>query len=429
MRATLARATVRYDAFMKVYEVGGAVRDALLGLPVRERDWVVVGATPEELVAKGFRRVGKDFPVFLHPETSEEYALARTERKTAPGYAGFTFDTAATVTLEQDLMRRDLTINAMARDSDGKIIDPWSGQADLAARQLRHVSPAFREDPLRVLRVARFAARFAPLGFTVAPATLELMKEIVAAGEIEALRPERVWQETVRALATPRPDVYFETLRLCTALARSFPEVDALFGVPQPERWHPEIDTGVHTMMALRMAAELATSEPVRFAVLTHDLGKGTTPREALPSHHGHEHRSEQLLAKLCERLPVPNRFRELATLVARYHGEVHRAAELRPQTVLKLIMAVDGLRQPERFEEFLLACEADARGRLGLEQRAYPQAERLRTALRAARAVDAGEVRARRNVEGAELGKALHDARLAAIKAALRGSATVDQE
>jgi tRNA nucleotidyltransferase (CCA-adding enzyme) len=429
MAAPKARATLRYDAFMEIYEVGGAVRDALLGLPVKERDWVVVGATPEELVAKGFRRVGKDFPVFLHPETGEEYALARTERKVGAGYTGFAFDTAATVTLEQDLMRRDLTINAIARASDGKLIDPCSGQTDLAARLLRHVSPAFREDPLRVLRVARFAARFAPLGFTVAPATLDLMKEIVVAGEIEALRPERVWQETVKGLATPRPDVYFETLRRCGALARLLPEVDSLFGVPQPERWHPEIDTGVHTLMALRMAAELSARETVRFAVLTHDLGKGATPRELLPRHHGHEHRSEQLLARVCERLPVPNRFRELATLVARYHGEVHRAAELRPQTVLKLIMAVDGLRQPDRFEEFLLACEADARGRLGLERRAYPQADRLRTALRAARCVEAGEVRARHNVEGAELGKALHDARLAAVKAALRESAPVDEK
>jgi tRNA nucleotidyltransferase (CCA-adding enzyme) len=279
------------------------------------------------------------------------------------------------------------------------------------------------------LRVARFAARFAPLGFTVAPATLELMKEIVAAGEIEALRPERVWQETVKGLAAPRPDVYFETLRRCGALARLLPEVEALFGVPQPERWHPEIDTGVHTLMALRLAAELSDRETVRFAVLTHDLGKGATPRELWPRHHGHEHRSEQLLAQVCERLPVPNRFRELATLVARYHGEVHRAAELRPQTVLKLIMAVDGLRQPDRFEEFLLACEADARGRLGLERRAYPQADRLRMAWRAARGVEAGEVRARHNVEGAELGKALHDARLAAIKLALRDSAPVDEK
>jgi tRNA nucleotidyltransferase (CCA-adding enzyme) len=414
---------------MKVYEVGGAVRDALLGLPVRERDWVVVGATPDELIAQGFRRVGKDFPVFLHPETGEEYALARTERKTGPGYTGFAFDTSSTVTLEQDLMRRDLTINAMARGGDGELIDPWSGQADLAARLLRHVSPAFREDPLRVLRVARFAARFAPLGFKVASATLALMKDIVAAGEMEALRPERVWQETVKALATPRPDVYFETLRSCSALQRVFPEVDALFGVPQPERWHPEIDTGVHTLMALRLAAELGGSETVRFAVLTHDLGKGTTPTALLPRHHGHEHRSEELLGRLCERLPVPNRFRELALLVARYHGQVHKAEELKPQTVLKLIMAADGLRQPERFEELLLACEADARGRAGLAARPYPQAARLRTALAAARAVEASEVRSRHNVEGAALGRALHDARLAAIKAALRESTAIDEE
>ena len=367
---------------MRVYEVGGAVRDALLGLPVTEHDWVVVGASADELAARGFRRVGKDFPVFLHPDTGEEYALARTERKTAPGYTGFEFDAAPTVTLEQDLMRRDLTINAIARAEDGELVDPWSGRADLAARVLRHVSPAFSEDPLRVLRVARFAARFAPLGFVIAPETLELMREIVAAGEMEALRPERVWQETVKALATERPDVYVETLRTCNALARVFPEVDALFGVPQPERWHPEIDTGVHVLMALRMAAQLSRSETVRFAVLTHDLGKGTTPSAMLPSHHGHEQRSEELLDRLCARLPVPNRFRDLALLVARHHGTVHKAAELKPQTVLRLIMAADGLRQPERFDEFLLACEADARGRKGLEQRPYGQGERLRAAL-----------------------------------------------
>jgi tRNA nucleotidyltransferase (CCA-adding enzyme) len=406
---------------MEIYEVGGAVRDALLGLPVRERDWVVVGATADDLTAQGFKRVGKDFPVFLHPKTGEEYALARTERKTGRGYTGFTFDTAATVTLEQDLERRDLTINAIARSRDGEIIDPWAGRADLEARVLRHVSPAFREDPLRVLRFARFAGRFAPLGFTVAPATLVLMKEIVAAGEIEALTVERVWQETVKGLRTDRPDVYFEVLRSCGALQRLFPEVDALFGVPQPEKWHPEIDTGVHLLMALRVAAELATSETVRFAVLTHDLGKATTPRIFLPAHHGHERRSVALLEKLCARLPVPNKFRELAVLVARHHGVVHKAAELRPQTVLKLIIETDGVRQPERFEEFLLACEADARGRKGLRERPYPQADRLRTALRAARGVDASSVRAERNVEGAELGTAIRAARLAAIKAALR--------
>jgi tRNA nucleotidyltransferase (CCA-adding enzyme) len=414
---------------MRVYEVGGAVRDALLGLPVKERDWVVVGASADELTALGFRRVGKDFPVFLHPRTSEEYALARTERKTAPGYTGFAFDAAPTVTLEQDLQRRDLTINAMARTEGGEIIDPWSGRADLDARVLRHVSPAFSEDPLRVLRVARFAARFAPLGFTVADPTMELMKQIVAAGEMEALRPERVWQETVKGLATERPDVYFETLRACNALERVFPEVDALFGVPQPERWHPEIDTGVHVMMALRMAARLSRSETVRFAVLTHDLGKATTPRDLLPSHHGHEQRSEELLERMCTRLPVPNRFRELAVLVARHHGSVHKAAELKPQTVLRLIMSADGLRQPARFDELLLACEADARGRKGLEDSRYSQGDRLRAALRAARGIDASNVKAERKLDGEALGRALHDERLAAIKAELRQLAPVDQE
>jgi tRNA nucleotidyltransferase (CCA-adding enzyme) len=410
-----------YDAGMKIYEVGGAVRDALLGLPVEERDWVVVGASAEELEALKYRRVGKDFPVFLHPRTGEEYALARTERKTAPGYTGFAFDAAPTVTLEDDLKRRDLTINAIARGEDGELIDPWSGRADIAARVLRHVSPAFREDPLRVLRVARFAARFAPLGFTVAPETLELMKEIVAAGEMEALRPERVWQETVKALAAERPEVFFETLRACGALARVFPEVDALFGIPQPAEWHPEIDTGVHTLMALRMAAQLSRSETVRFAVLVHDLGKAATPDEMLPSHHGHEQRSEELLERLCARLPVPNRFRDLALLVARHHGTVHKAAELKPQTVMRLIMAADGLRQPERFDEMLLACEADARGRKGLEDRGYPQAERLRAALRAAKAVDAGKVKVETGLDGEALGKVLHDERLAAIKGVLR--------
>jgi tRNA nucleotidyltransferase (CCA-adding enzyme) len=416
---------------MKVYEVGGAVRDALLGLPIKERDFVVVGASPKDMTAQGFRQVGKDFPVFLHPTTGEEYALARTERKTGPGYKGFEFDTSRSVTLEQDLERRDLTVNAIARDADGTLIDPWGGRADLEARLLRHVSPAFREDPLRVLRVARFAARFAPLGFRIAPETLALMRLIVADGEMEALRPERVWQETAKALATDRPDVFFTVLRECSALERLFPEVAALFGVPQPEHWHPEIDSGVHTLLALRMAAELSPSLAVRFAALTHDLGKGTTPRELLPRHHGHEHRSEDLLHALCTRLPVPNRCRDLALLVARHHGAVHKSAELKPATILRIIEAVDAFRQPERFEEFLLACEADARGRQGLEQRPYPQAARLKLALQTARGVDAAKVRAEKNVEGAALGKALHDARLGAIKAALRagGLATVDED
>jgi tRNA nucleotidyltransferase (CCA-adding enzyme) len=406
---------------MKVYEVGGAVRDALLGLPVKEHDWVVVGASAEELEAEGYRRVGKDFPVFLHPRTNDQYALARIERKIGPGYTGFSFDTSKSVTLEQDLGRRDLTINAIARDESGELIDPWGGRKDLDDRVLRHVSGAFREDPLRVLRVARFAARFHELGFTVAADTQALMAEIVASGEIDTLRPERVWQETVKALGEKRPDVYFEVLRACGALSHVFPEVDALFGVPQPPKWHPEIDTGVHVMMALRCAAGLSKSEAVRFAVLTHDLGKATTPKELLPSHHGHEQRSEELLAKLCERLPVPNRFRELAAHVARRHGNVHRAAELKASTVLELITEVGGLRHPDRFEEFLLACEADARGRKGLEDRPYPQADLLRTALGAARGVDASRVRDEQKVEGEALGRALRDARLAAVKAALR--------
>jgi tRNA nucleotidyltransferase (CCA-adding enzyme) len=406
---------------MKVYEVGGAVRDALLGLPVKERDWVVVGASADELIALGYRRVGKDFPVFLHPATGDEYALARTERKVGRGYTGFAFDTAATVTLEQDLERRDLTINAIARDADGTLIDPWGGRRDLDARVLRHVSRAFAEDPLRVLRVARFAARFAKLGFTVAPETRTLMAEIVASGEIEALKPERVWQETVKALSEDDPEIYIEVLRGCGALARVFPEVDALFGVPQPERWHPEIDSGVHVLLALRLAARLTPAPTVRFAVLMHDLGKAATPKDLLPAHHGHERRSEELLAALCARLPVPNRFRELALHVARHHGTVHRAAELKPRTVLDVIMAVDGLRQPERFEEFLLACEADMRGRKGFEDRAYPQGEVFRTALRAARAVDASRIRAERNLDGEALGKALHEARFEAVKAVLR--------
>ena len=406
---------------MKVYEVGGAVRDALLGRTIKERDWVVVGSSASELTALGYRPVGKDFPVFLHPVTGEQYALARTERKIGPGYTGFSFDTSGDVTLQQDLARRDLTINAIAKDENGQIIDPWGGQRDLEQHVLRHVSPAFREDPLRVLRVARFAARFKSAGFTVAPETSELMREIVASGELEALRPERVWQETSKALQEDRPDVYFEVLRECAALARVFPEIDALFGVPQPERWHPEIDTGVHTLLALRLAAEISDSETVRFAVLTHDLGKAATPKLLLPRHHGHEHRTLPILERLCERLPVPNRFRELAQHVARYHGLVHRAAELRPRTIMQLIADVDGLRQPERFEEFLLACEADARGRHGLEGRTYDQAELLRRALSAARGIDARLVQAESKLEGALLGEALQAERLKAVKAVLR--------
>lgn len=413
---------------MDVYLVGGAVRDALLGLPVEERDWVVVGGTAAQLLRLGYRQVGRDFPVFLHPETKEEYALARTERKVAPGYAGFTFDTSETVTLEQDLARRDLTINAIAEDADGGIVDPYGGRADLAAGTLRHISEAFREDPLRVLRTARFAARFAPRSFRVHEDTLALMSDITAGGELEALQPERVWTETVKALKTRRPDVYFEVLRACGALAIVFPEVDALFGVPQPPRWHPEIDTGVHTLMALKQSAELSASTEVRFAVLTHDLGKGTTPKEILPSHRGHGERSVELIGRLAERLPVPRRYLELAVHVAKEHGHTHRAHELGAARLFELISAVDGLRQPERFEHFLVACEADARGRAGLEQVPYDQGDRLRTAHAAALEVRAAML-AEQGLEGRALGDALRERRIAAIASALEtDSAAVDQ-
>ncbi len=404
---------------MDVYEVGGAVRDALLELPVTERDWVVVGGSPEELLRLGYRQVGKDFPVFLHPETGEEYALARTERSVEPGYHGFSFDISADVSLEEDLGRRDLTINAIARDLDGRLIDPFGGQADIEARVLRHTSEAFSEDPLRILRVARFAARFEALSFTIAPQTLALMGSMVAAKEADTLRPERVWQETEKALAEDRPDVYFETLRECGALAIVFPEIDALFGVPQPPRWHPEIDTGVHTLMCLRMAAMLSTDMAVRFASLTHDLGKAATPESVLPSHTGHEERSVEILEAFCARLPVPKRYKELACAVARYHGVIHRADELRPGTILKVIEGTDGIRRPERFEAFLLACEADARGRKGLEGCDYPQRRRLQLALRAALDVDTKPLAA--TAEGRELGDAIRKQRLAAIAVALK--------
>jgi tRNA nucleotidyltransferase (CCA-adding enzyme) len=402
---------------MRVYLVGGAVRDRLLGRPVHERDWVVVGATPEELVGLGYEPVGREFPVFLHPTTHEEHALARLERKVGPGYRGFTTQFAPTVTLEEDLRRRDLTINAMAEDEGGAIIDPYGGQADLAARVLRHVSDAFVEDPVRILRVARFAARYAPLGFRIAPETLELMRRITAAGEARTLVPERVWQETERALQEARPEVYFETLRACGALAVIFPEVDALFGVPQPPRWHPEIDTGVHVMLALRYAADQGAALSVRFAVLMHDLGKAATPKESWPSHHGHEEYGVPLIEDLCERLRVPNSLRELAILTARQHTLVHRALELRPATLMSLLENCDAFRRAERFEELLLACEADARGRTGRENEPYPQSDYLRAALRAASAVSLS-AEERRGLPGPAIGEELRRRRLAAISA-----------
>ncbi|KPK55889.1 MAG: multifunctional CCA addition/repair protein [Gammaproteobacteria bacterium] len=398
---------------MEIYLVGGAVRDELLGLPVGERDWVVVGATPEEMTTAGFRPVGRDFPVFLHPDTGEEYALARTERKTGRGYRGFQVHASPDVTLEQDLARRDLTVNALARDTSGHLIDPYNGARDLTDRILRHVSPAFVEDPVRVLRVARFAARFREEGFRVAPETMDLMREMVAAGEVDALVPERVWQETRRALETDRPDVFIETLRSCGALVRIYPEIDRLFGVPQPARWHPEIDTGVHLLMVMREAARLTSSSRVRFAALVHDLGKGATPTDRLPGHRGHEEKGAEMVAEMAARLRIPNEFRDLGILTARYHGLAHRALELRPGTVLRLLERADALRRPERFAEFLLACEADMRGRKGFSERPYPQASLLASCLTAAAEAPTPDPG---GLSGEEVGRRLREARLKAI-------------
>ena len=379
--------------YMEVYLVGGAVRDELLGLPVTERDWCVVGAAPADLEALGYRSVGRDFPVFLHPDTGEEHALARTERKTAAGYRGFEFHTAANVSLEEDLHRRDLTINAMARADDGLLIDPYGGRRDLEQRVLRHVSDAFAEDPVRILRVARFAARFHMQGFTIAPETLALMQTMVDSGEVDALVPDRVWKETETALCESAPQRFFESLRDCGALARIFPEIDALFGIPQPQKWHPEIDCGVHTMMVLEQAARLSKAVDVRFAALVHDLGKATTRVEDLPKHPGHEARSVKLVRQLAKRLPIPNVCRDLGLIAAEFHTHCHRALELRADTVLKVLNRIDAFRRPERFERFLLACEADARGRTGFEHRAYPQAGYLHGAYEAARNVTAGDL------------------------------------
>jgi tRNA nucleotidyltransferase (CCA-adding enzyme) len=377
---------------MQVYLVGGAIRDRLLGVTPRERDWVVVGAQPQELLDLGYLPVGREFPVFLHPVTREEYALARLESKVAPGYRGFVTRFSPDVTLEEDLRRRDLTINAIAESASGELIDPYGGRQDLEARLLRHVSDAFVEDPVRVLRVARFAARFGDRGFTVAPETLALMQDMVRSGEINALVPERVWQETGRALAEAHPELFFSTLRACGALEIIFPEIAALYGVPQPPRWHPEIDTGVHVMMALECAVRLGASTPVRFAVLLHDLGKAATRPELWPSHHGHEEAGVRLIEALAARLRAPKEYTELAVLTARHHGLVHRALELKPATVLTLLENTDAFRRPERFASLLIACEADARGRTGLEENPYPQAGYLRAALAAAQSATVTE-------------------------------------
>jgi len=397
----------------KIYRVGGAVRDRLLGLNVQDHDWVVVGSTPEKMVAQGFQPVGKDFPVFLHPQTHEEYALARTERKTARGYLGFAVYAAPDVTLEQDLQRRDFTINAIAEDADGKLFDPYNGIADLRAGILRHVSKAFSEDPVRILRAARFAARF---GFTIAPETLELMRDMVSDGEVDALVAERVWQELARGLMEKTPSRFFETLRNCGALAKILPEIDALFGVPQPEKHHPEIDCGIHTMLVVDDAALHDYPLEVRFAALTHDLGKGNTPGDILPRHTGHELRSVDLLRALCERLRVPADCRDLGLLAARYHGDVHRAKALRAETVFKLFQSADAWRRPERFSGLLQACASDARGRTGHEQDDYPQADYLSQLLAAARAVDAGEI-AKQNTGSSTIAAAVQKARIGAIE------------
>jgi len=399
---------------MKVYLVGGAVRDRLLGQPVGDRDWVVVGATAEAMLEQGYRPVGKDFPVFLHPDTGEEYALARTERKIGPGYHGFEFHAAPDVTLEQDLERRDLTINAMAEDGQGEIVDPFGGQEDLAARRLRHVSAAFREDPVRILRVARFAARFVPLGFSVAPETLALMREMVEAGEADHLVPERVWAELARACAEPSPESFVEVLRECGALERILPEVDILFGVPQSPQWHPEIDTGAHLLLALAAAARAGEDAETVFAVLMHDLGKGVTPKDVLPRHIGHEARGVPLVRNVCKRLGIPNAWRDLAVAVTREHLNVHRAFELKPATVIRLLTAVDAWRRPERFERFLAACRADARGRAGNENAAYEQVDYL-AAVRA----EAAPVRVDTDgLSGPEIGAAIEKARIAVAQA-----------
>ncbi|MCV2362035.1 multifunctional CCA addition/repair protein [Paucibacter sp. DJ1R-11] len=402
---------------MKSYLVGGAVRDALLGWPVKDHDWVVVGADPAAMRAAGYQAVGRDFPVFLHPETHEEYALARTERKTAPGYHGFAFHAAPDVTLEQDLARRDLTINAMAQDASGQIIDPYGGQRDLAARVLRHVSPAFAEDPVRILRLARFAARFE--GFTVAPETLALMREMVAAGEVDALVAERVWQEFAKGLMEAQPARMIEVLRDCGALARLAPELEALFGVPQPPAHHPEVDTGIHVLMVLQQCARQQAPLTVRYASLCHDLGKGLTPADVLPRHIGHESRSLPLVRRLSERWRVPSDCRELAELVAREHTHVHQSESFSPEARLRLMERCDAWRRPERFEQLLWACECDARGRLGLEDRPYPQRDKLLQDLRAVQAVDLAAVSAQALAEGRkgpEIGRAVQRARLAAL-------------
>ncbi len=402
---------------MEIYLVGGAVRDKLLGKPSADHDWVVVGSTPKEMEDQKFKAVGKDFPVFLHPETKEEYALARTERKSGKGYKGFTFHTSKDITLEEDLARRDLSINAIAIDHAGKLIDPFNGKQDIEDKILRHVSPAFVEDPLRVLRVARFTAR---LGFRIAPETMALMNEISKSGELKALVPERVWNELERAMGEPYPSRFILVLRACHALGILFPEIEQLFGVPQPEKYHPEIDTGIHTLMSLNQAARLSQDPQIRFATLVHDLGKGTTHKDKLPSHHGHEERGVKLIEALCKRYRAPKQYKELASQVSRYHLSCHRIEEMHSETILKKLESMDAFRRPERFKKFLLCCEADARGRASFEDRAYPQADYFKKYLDAANEIDTKSFR-EEGLEGKEMAEAIRNERISLINAVLQ--------
>lgn len=401
---------------MQAYLVGGAVRDNLLKLPSKDKDWVIVGATPDEMLEKGFTQVGQDFPVFLHPDSHEEFALARTERKQGKGYTGFVCDSSASVSLEEDLIRRDLTINAMAQAEDGSLIDPYGGQNDLKNKILRHVSPAFVEDPLRVLRVARFAARFQTLGFKIAPETLQLMSTISANGELDHLVAERVCQETTRALSEASPQTYFEVLRNVGALKVLFPEVDALFGIPQPEKHHPEIDCGIHTLMVLEQASKLSSDPAVRFASLTHDLGKALTPAENWPHHYGHEKLGLKAIKTLCKRTRMPNSFRELSLLVSEYHTHIHKALELKPATALKVLKQCDAYRKPERFEAILICAKADSRGRTGFEEVPYLQANYFSELLKVTRTIQAKQF-LEQGFQGKELGEKIDQARLDAIK------------
>ena len=401
---------------MQIYLVGGAVRDQLLNYPVKEKDWVVVGASVQDMLDKDFQQVGKDFPVFLHPKTKEEYALARTERKTAPGYTGFEFQTSSDVTLEEDLLRRDLTINAIAMDNNGNVIDPYNGQADIKNKILRHVSPAFGEDPVRILRVARFAARYHHLGFSVADETITLMSNMVAEGEVDALVAERVWQEMHKALTERHAEIFISVLRECGALEKILPEIDCLFGIPQPEKYHPEIDTGIHTLMVLQQACQLSDKPSVRFAALMHDLGKGVTPKDKLPGHHGHEEAGVPIIKSLCQRLRVPNEFKDIALITSRFHLHIHRIFELKPSTLLKALEQLDGLRKPERFDDFLLACKADIRGRTNFEQAEYKQADYARIALQAINSIDIEHLK-EKHLTGQAMAQAIKEQRLVAIK------------